>query len=312
MKGCSYPDCEEEDSLPFKCKLCSQYFCAKHRLPEQHDCLKLAIYQTDEYKKAKVSPVVTRVEEEKPPKRIERSDFLSPRDVEQKSVFFQPRDRFLLRSPMFSLYSFNYNSANILVATFYAFVIMTLHFIVDQALFKNASLNIFTAWIVLTYFVSIGLIYGGHMIAENVAARNLRVRSGHVLWLQGFLIGLFSILIPFVILPSFLVFRDVDEKYKERGIVALTGIVWILFWQVLVFIFNILVLAGIQVLPTIFLSGFNILATFFYIYLIFNLVPFGLNNGRYIANWNKKLVWYLFTTCFVLLIVQLVFSFITY
>ncbi|MFW9852606.1 MAG: AN1-type zinc finger domain-containing protein [Candidatus Thorarchaeota archaeon] len=309
MKGCSYPGCEEEDSLPFKCKLCSQYYCAKHRLPEQHDCPKIALYQSDEYKKAKVSPIVTRVEE--PLKRIEHSDYLSPRDAEQKSIFFQPRDRFLLRSPMFSLFSFRYNSANILVATFYVFVIMSIHFIIDQTLFKGASLNIFAAWIVLTYFISIGLIYGGHMVVENIVARNLRVRSGHVLWLQGFLVGLFSILIPFVILPSFLVFRDVDNKYKERGIVALAGIVWILFWQVLVFIFNVLTLAGIQVLPAIFLLGVNILATFFYIYLIFNLIPFGLNNGRYIANWNKKLVWYLFTASFIFLIVQLVFSFLT-
>jgi len=311
MKGCSYPDCEEEDSLPFKCKLCSQYFCAKHRLPEQHDCLKIAIYQTDEYKKAKVSPVVTRVEE-KPEKREERSDFLSPRDIEQKSVFFQPRDRFLLRSPMFTLFSFRQNFVNILIASFYAFLIMSVHFIVDQTLFKGASLNISTAWIVLTYFISISVIYGGHMVAENVVARNLKVRSGHVLWLQGFLMGLFSILIPFIILPSFLVFRDVDNKYKERGIVSLVGVAWILFWQILILFFNILSIAGIQVMPEIFLIGVNILATFFYIYLIFNLVPFGLNNGRYIANWNRKLLWTLFTASFVLLIVHLIFSIINF
>ena len=36
MAKCSY--CGEEVSLPFKCKFCGKYFCAEHRLPENHDC----------------------------------------------------------------------------------------------------------------------------------------------------------------------------------------------------------------------------------------------------------------------------------
>ena len=30
--------CEEEVVLPFKCNYCGELFCAKHRLPETHDC----------------------------------------------------------------------------------------------------------------------------------------------------------------------------------------------------------------------------------------------------------------------------------
>lgn len=37
MTKCSV--CGEEVILPFKCRYCGEYFCAKHRLPEQHGCL---------------------------------------------------------------------------------------------------------------------------------------------------------------------------------------------------------------------------------------------------------------------------------
>ena len=31
--------CDEEEFLPFTCRYCGQSFCAKHRLPESHNCL---------------------------------------------------------------------------------------------------------------------------------------------------------------------------------------------------------------------------------------------------------------------------------
>ncbi|MFB6075639.1 MAG: rhomboid family intramembrane serine protease [Candidatus Aenigmatarchaeota archaeon] len=44
---CSYCGKDlDEEGMPFKCKFCSEYFCAEHRLPENHDCPGL-----DEYKK---------------------------------------------------------------------------------------------------------------------------------------------------------------------------------------------------------------------------------------------------------------------
>ena len=73
MKSCSYPDCVEEDSLPFKCKLCEQYYCAKHRLPEQHDCPRISIYQSEEYKKAKAAPYRPKVEVEEKNRKKEKT-----------------------------------------------------------------------------------------------------------------------------------------------------------------------------------------------------------------------------------------------
>ncbi len=40
MGRCAY--CGEEDYLLFKCSVCGQYYCAKHRVPETHGCNKKA------------------------------------------------------------------------------------------------------------------------------------------------------------------------------------------------------------------------------------------------------------------------------
>ncbi len=36
MSECYY--CKKKISMPFKCKFCGKYFCAEHRLPENHEC----------------------------------------------------------------------------------------------------------------------------------------------------------------------------------------------------------------------------------------------------------------------------------
>ena len=52
MPGCSIEGCEGE-GFPYKCKLCGNKYCGKHRLPEFHDCPGLIYYQSQEYKKSK-------------------------------------------------------------------------------------------------------------------------------------------------------------------------------------------------------------------------------------------------------------------
>ena len=43
MAGCS--KCGKVETLPFTCKFCGNEFCTKHRLPEDHDCVGLAMYK---------------------------------------------------------------------------------------------------------------------------------------------------------------------------------------------------------------------------------------------------------------------------
>jgi len=40
MVKCNFPDCMEDESMPFRCDRCDppKYYCNKHRLPPSHDC----------------------------------------------------------------------------------------------------------------------------------------------------------------------------------------------------------------------------------------------------------------------------------
>ncbi len=308
MTGCSYPDCSEEESLPFKCRLCEQYYCAKHRLPEQHNCPRIAIYQTDEYKKSKVSPVSPK-EEKVSKKKEKQKRFYSPRDIEQKSVYMEPKDKFLVRSSMFSLYIFRFNSVNMILGTLFVLMIMSLNTLVTLTI-RNRGADIFTPQIFLFFFIgyliSVTIIYGGHMIIEDIYARKLGIRSSHALWIQGMILGIFSIFFPFLLLPNYLTFRDLGNTNTERGKVSLSGFLWILLWQIASLLLQILASANVVLPWPMFYLGMGILSMFFYIYLIFSLIPFGISHGRYIRSWNNKLFWYLVGSTAILFITNII------
>ncbi len=303
MKGCTYPDCkEEEESLPFKCKLCEQYYCGKHRLPEQHDCPRISIYQSEEYKKAKAAPFKPKVEiDEKKRKKEDRKKYHTPQDIEQKSIQLESQDRFLTRSSLFSIFAFRKNVYNVLFATFYISIIVTLNSMVDLTLYSKIPLSVEFLWTLLTIFVSIIIIYGGHLVLQNYFAKVQNIRSGNVIWKQGLLIGLFGIIAPIMLIPSYLVFRDVESDSKQKGITALSGIVWILFWQV--FIIFALVF---QFYPPYVLFGLSIIPFFMLFFVMFSLIPFGISNGKYISMWNRKLVWGLLAITVAIFITYLV------
>ncbi|MCK5304614.1 MAG: hypothetical protein KAJ72_05145 [Candidatus Heimdallarchaeota archaeon] len=315
MKNCSFLGCEEEESLPFKCKLCSQSFCAKHRLPEQHDCPRISIYQTDEYKKAKLSPKKAVEDKKEGKKRKDKSKLhkglYTTRDLEKRSKFVEPQDRFLLRSSLFTLYSFKYNFLNILIGSFYFLVIVCLSLLFDLAVIKRVQFEVWPTVLLLFmigYFISISIIYGGHMILESLYSKRLGIRATHSLWLQGMLIGIVSIFLPLIITPNFLLFSEYGSSSKDRGKVALSGILWILGWQFLTVVFSILSITGIFTFSLYFYLGLQTLVIFFFIYLIFSMIPFGFNRGRYIRSWNSKLFWYLIGTTVFLFLTYLVLS----
>lgn len=58
MAKCSF--CDEQTSMPFKCKFCEQSFCSKHRLPENHDCQGLENYKQQSREEGKVGYDVIR------------------------------------------------------------------------------------------------------------------------------------------------------------------------------------------------------------------------------------------------------------
>jgi predicted nucleic acid binding AN1-type Zn finger protein len=50
--NCTY--CGEETDLPFECNYCKDQFCAEHRLPEEHRCVKLTSIRATRFGEKKV------------------------------------------------------------------------------------------------------------------------------------------------------------------------------------------------------------------------------------------------------------------
>lgn len=292
MKNCSFLGCEEEESLPFKCKLCSQSFCAKHRLPEQHDCPRIGIYQTDEYKQAKVSIKQMEIEkakekeEKKREKHTQKVQFYDPSKQDRREGYFQPKDRFLMRSAFFTLLEFRHNYLTIIISTVIVATLMSINIIVETALNKSIGFSTDFLWTFLTTFFGVIFIYGGHEIAHVLIAKKLKVRHGHVLWVQGILLGLLSIILPFLVFPSYLIFKENDSKTREKGLAALAGVIWMMVCQIF-----LLFAIGFEIFSSSILYGLYNLPYLFMFYLIFNLIPFGLTDGRYISNWNRRTLW---------------------
>jgi hypothetical protein len=297
MKGCSYPDCAEEDSLPFKCKLCNQSYCAKHRLPEQHDCARIGIYQTDEYRKAKVSPVVPKAEEKEEKPSRKQKQFYTPRDIEQKSVYAEPQDRFMTRSSFFTLYSFGKNIHNVLVISLFVGFVLTLNDLVDFRLWQGRPLSSDYLWILLTTFIATLIVFGGHMLAQHIAARTQKIGASNIIWLQGALISLIGIFIPFTMIPTFLTFRTDVIDDRKKGITAMIGIVWILVWEVI-----IISILGFSSINQHILDGLANIPFFMLFLVVFLLIPFGVFHGRYLSSWNRKVHWSLFASVVALFI----------
>jgi hypothetical protein len=306
MKGCSFTDCQEEDSLPFKCKLCNQSYCAKHRLPEQHDCSGIGIYQTDEYKKAKVSPVIPKAESKKEKESKKQKVFYSPRDVEQKSVFMEPQDRFLTRSSFFSLYSFNRNIYNVVVLSIFVSSVLSINSLVDFRLYQGIALTSSYLSIILTTFIATLIVFGGHMLVQHFAARIQKIQASNVIWVQGAIISLIGIFIPFTMIPTFLTFRTYETEEKKKGITALSGVIWILAWEVI-----LISVIGFSSLNPLIRSGLMNIPFFMLFLVAFLLIPFGTFHGRYLSTWNRKVHWGLFAAVVSLFIYYFVMVTIT-
>lgn len=50
--NCAY--CGDETDLPFQCNYCKDEFCAEHRLPEEHRCVKLTSIRAKRFGEKKV------------------------------------------------------------------------------------------------------------------------------------------------------------------------------------------------------------------------------------------------------------------
>ncbi len=302
MKSCNVPGCEAEESLPFKCKLCNQMYCSKHRLPEQHECPMISIYQTEEYKKSKVSQ--PRIIEEQPKKinpKFRGEKVRNPRDTETKSVYFESQDRFLTRSSFFNITGFRNDYLNIFTTLLIFSILITLNIIVEVTVYGNLPIALMNWNMVFINLGAINFIFGGYFIFQKILAKRMREGTRVVLWGWGILLGLMSIFVPLFAIPGFLAFKEGKSSYKNRGIIAFAGISWILFWCMIIVIimfgggFGVPYLGYLSFTPMLMLT-----------FALFSLLPFGIYAGKYISGWNRSVYFGTFIFTFISFIIYLI------
>ncbi|MHA1197937.1 MAG: AN1-type zinc finger domain-containing protein [Candidatus Heimdallarchaeaceae archaeon] len=302
MKSCSVLGCEEEESLPFKCKLCDQMYCAKHRLPEQHDCPMIGIYQSEEYRKSKVSQPRTMEEKQKKTKPKLRGERLrSPRDTETKSVYYEPQDRFLSRSSFFNIQSLGRDYLSILIILFIFSIFITLNIIVLHTLYRGYPIATLNWNVVFINIGAINFIFGGHFVIQKIMAKNMKEETQVVLWVWGIVLGILSILLPLFAVPGFLAFKQGRSSNKNRGKIAFLGIAWILTWCTLIIIFLYSNGFGVP-----YLMDLSYAPSLMLLFVLFSLLPFGIYAGKYIRGWNRIVHMGSFLYTFVLFILYLI------
>ncbi|MCG3255664.1 MAG: hypothetical protein KAU62_06230, partial [Candidatus Heimdallarchaeota archaeon] len=211
--------------------------------------------------------------------------------------------RFMMRSSFFTLFDLKSDFINILVASLLFSLFLGTHSIVTRSVYQGIQLTPLYLYTTLLNFGVTVFIFSGFYAVQKMVAKRMKLRSGVTLWLQGILLGLFSIFVPIFVVPAFLVFRDFSGSDRERGIVALSGIVWMLFWSIVC-----LVLMFANGFEVVWLYALKEIPMFLLLFSFFTLLPFGIFTGRYIARWNRKLSWSLVAFTFALFIVYLVKS----
>ena len=54
IKGADCAYCGDFQDMPFECNYCKDPFCAEHRLPEDHRCVKLTLIRAKKFGQKKV------------------------------------------------------------------------------------------------------------------------------------------------------------------------------------------------------------------------------------------------------------------
>jgi len=134
---CQY--CGTEETLPFKCPYCNGYFCAEHRLPENHECPE--IWRARAPREA--APRVT-VESKTPyeykitfgPRPTSRTFWFSPTEIKHLAI-----SALLVAAVGFSMVSFRSVQTGILIGSALVFVsVFLLHEIAHKLVAQHYGL----------------------------------------------------------------------------------------------------------------------------------------------------------------------------
>lgn len=257
---CQY--CENNVDLPFRCPFCGGYFCADHRLPENHSCPELWKVRTrgppprEKYlppsDKGKPEP-----SEKGPPitypLRFRKPGWTSPKETQHLTV-----GALLVMAVGLSWYK---------PVTLWAYSLLE-----EPEVFLSSAL----------VFI---LIFVTHELAHKGVAKHYGLWAEFRLNLIGAILTLLSVALPLVkiVSPGAVMIAGAVDK-KIMGVTALAGPFTSIVLTSFFFVFHFLVPEW-SFAPVI-LSG-AILGAWI---AILNLIPYGIMDGAKVFWWNK-IVW---------------------
>jgi Zn-dependent protease len=235
--------CGEEVVLPFKCAYCGGFFCAEHRLPERHAC--------PESWRAKAP-------REAPPTRRQG---WSKEPAYKYTVSYTPQSAKIYG---FSTKELQHLAIGALLVTGVGFT----YFLTSKANLLNVT----------TLSIAFMLSFLLHELAHKFSAQHFNLWAEFRLTLQGALITLVSMFLPFKIISPGAVMIAGSTTKEAVGKTSLAGPVT-----------NIILSISCIIVATVGPSLFLIVAFINAFLAVFNLIPFGVMDGLKVFRWNKIL-----------------------
>jgi Zn-dependent protease len=239
---CQY--CGNDVVLPFRCTYCGGFFCAEHRIPERHNC-----------------PEAWRAK--------------APRDAPPATTQGAPE------APSYK-YSVSYTPQNSRVFGFSKKELK--HLTIGGLLVMGVGLSYFVttmAGVVDVAILSIAFTASFllHELAHKFSAQHFNLWAEFRLTLQGALITLISIFLPFKLISPGAVMIAGSGTRETVGKTAIAGPI------------TNLVLATTCIMIAAFGQPLFLVVAFINAFLaVFNLIPFGVMDGLKVFMWNK-IVW---------------------
>jgi Zn-dependent protease len=247
--------CGTEEYMPFKCPYCGDYFCATHRLPENHDCpeywrVRASREKTAEMPRAlKTEPSYKYTVTVTPPGKGGRAIWFSPTELKHLAMG----------------------------------IVLTLAIGFSMPLYWNPELygqpdvlTVLAATFTFSFII--------HELAHKITAQRYGLWAEFRITMTGALITLVSIVSPIKIISpgAVMIGGHADKETIGKTSVAgpLTNIMLaLLFLALTMTLFDS---------PIAFAFYFGLLVNS--IIAVFNLIPFGILDGFKVFSWNKT-VW---------------------
>jgi len=254
--------CEKNVALPFKCPFCGGYFCADHRLPENHACPELWKART------------------RPPTIIEKyRPFIDKDESEPSERRFSDRYPFRFKTASWT------SSTEMLHLTIGTLLVMAVGLSMYNPGFKWIFLVLKEPTILLGSALVFTVIFVFHELAHKIVAKRFGLWAEFRLSLMGAIITLISVApipIKFVSPGAVMIVGEADKKMV--GIIALAGPFASVMLSALFLVLYPLILHSPFAL--IIIRG----ATLSSWIALLNLIPFSILDGAKVFWWNKA-VW---------------------